>query len=66
MIQENDLIKKGFKYKNRQEFERGMRNIYLKKFNHIKIEYNITINDFLEMVNSVGWNTYNEEQVKKA
>ena len=66
MIQENDLIKKGFKYKNRQEFERGMRNIYLKKFNHIKIEYNITINEFLEMVNSVGWNTYNEEQVKKA
>ena len=32
----------------------------------LKIEYNISINEFLEMVESVGWKTYTEEQVKKA
>ena len=31
-----------------------------------KIEYNISINEFLEMVESVGWETYTEEQVKRA
>lgn len=32
----------------------------------IKIEYDIKINEFLEMVESVGWNTYTEKQVEKA
>lgn len=32
----------------------------------MKIEYNITISEFLEMVESVGWNTYSKEQVERA
>lgn len=32
----------------------------------IKIEYNINVSEFIEMVNLVGWNTYNENQVRKA
>ncbi len=33
---------------------------------NIELEYNITINDFLEMLESVGWKTYTESQVEKA
>lgn len=32
----------------------------------IKLEYSITEDEFLEMVESVGWKTYSKEQVKKA
>ena len=32
----------------------------------IQIEYNINIDEFLEMVESVGWNTYTRSQVEKA
>ena len=32
----------------------------------LKIEYNISSLEFLEMVESVGWKTYTEEQIKKA
>lgn len=32
----------------------------------VKLDYNITIDEFLEMVESVGWKTYSKEQVKKA
>lgn len=32
----------------------------------IKLEYSITIKEFLEIVESVGWKTYSEEQVDKA
>ncbi len=33
---------------------------------NIKLEYSITEDEFLEMVESVGWKTYTKEQVKKA
>lgn len=33
---------------------------------NVKLEYSLSSNDFLEMVESVGWKTYSEEQVKKA
>ena len=33
---------------------------------HIKLEYTISTNEFLEVVDSVGWKTYSEEQVNKA
>lgn len=33
---------------------------------NIKIDYFISSDEFLEMVKSVGWNTYSIEQVKKA
>lgn len=33
---------------------------------NIKLEYSITEDEFLEMVESVGWKTYSKEQVKKA
>ena len=32
----------------------------------IKLDYSITIEEFLEMVESVGWKTYSKEQVEKA
>lgn len=32
----------------------------------IKLEYSITEDEFLEMVESVGWKTYSKMQVKKA
>ena len=32
----------------------------------VKLDYLITINEFLEMVESVGWNTYSKEQIEKA
>lgn len=32
----------------------------------VKLDYIITIDEFLEMVESVGWKTYTKEQVKKA
>lgn len=32
----------------------------------IKLDYSITEEEFLEMVESVGWKTYTKEQVKKA
>lgn len=31
-----------------------------------KIEYNIDIVEFLEMIKSVGWNTYSDDQIRKA
>ena len=33
---------------------------------NIKLEYLISIKEFLEVVESVGWNTYSKEQVDKA
>lgn len=33
---------------------------------NVKLEYSLSINEFLEVVESVGWKTYSEEQVKKA
>lgn len=32
----------------------------------IKIEYTISVDEFLEMVEAVGWNTYSKEQIIKA
>ncbi len=32
----------------------------------IKLDYVITVDEFLEMVESVGWNTYPKQQVEKA
>ena len=32
----------------------------------IKLEYSITSEEFLEVVESVGWKTYSNEQVNKA
>lgn len=32
----------------------------------IKLEYSITEDEFLEMVESVGWKTYSREQIEKA
>ena len=32
----------------------------------LELEYNISTEEFLEMVESVGWNTYTKEQVEKA
>lgn len=32
---------------------------------NVKLEYFISTNEFLEVVESVGWKTYSEEQVKK-
>ena len=32
----------------------------------IKLEYTISTNEFLEVVDSVGWKTYSEEQINKA
>ena len=32
----------------------------------IKLDYSINIDEFLEMVESVGWKTYSKEQVEKA
>ena len=33
---------------------------------NIKLEYLISTKEFLEVVESVGWNTYSKEQVDKA
>ena len=33
---------------------------------NVKLEYSISTNEFLEIVESVGWKTYSEEQVEKA
>ena len=33
---------------------------------NLKIEYNIEVAEFLEMIESVGWNTYSKNQIKKA
>ncbi len=33
---------------------------------NIQLDYSFSINEFLEMVKSVGWKTYSELQVKKA
>ena len=32
----------------------------------VKLEYSISTNEFLEVVESVGWKTYSKEQVDKA
>lgn len=32
----------------------------------IKLEYSISTNEFLEVVEAVGWKTYSEEQINKA
>ncbi len=32
----------------------------------IELDYSITIDEFLEMVESVGWKTYTREQIEKA
>ena len=32
----------------------------------IKLQYSITTDEFLEMVESVGWKTYTKKQVEKA
>lgn len=33
---------------------------------NIELEYSISTTEFLEMVESVGWNTYSKEQIDKA
>ena len=33
---------------------------------NIKLDYSISSDEFLEMVESVGWKTYSKEQVEKA
>ena len=33
---------------------------------NIRLDYSFSINEFLEMVKSVGWNTYSKLQVEKA
>ena len=33
---------------------------------NIQLDYSITIDEFLEIVTSVGWKTYSKEQVEKA
>ena len=33
---------------------------------NIQLDYSFSINEFLAMVESVGWKTYSELQVKKA
>ena len=33
---------------------------------NLKIEYNIEVAEFLEMIESVGWNTYSKNQIRKA
>lgn len=33
---------------------------------NIQLDYSISVNEFLEMVESVGWKTYSREQVQKA
>ena len=32
----------------------------------IKLDYSITVDEFLEMIESVGWKTYTREQIIKA
>ena len=32
----------------------------------VKLEYSITVDEFLEMVESVGWKTYTKSQIKRA
>ena len=32
----------------------------------IKLDYSLTVDEFLEVVESVGWKTYSKQQVKKA
>ena len=32
----------------------------------IKLDYSFTADEFLEMINSVGWKSYNKEQINKA
>lgn len=32
----------------------------------IKLDYSLTVDEFLEVVKSVGWKTYSKQQVKKA
>ena len=32
----------------------------------IKLDYSFTTNEFLEMINSVGWKSYNKKQIDKA
>ena len=32
----------------------------------VKLDYSITVDEFLEMVESVGWKTYTREQIEKA
>ena len=32
----------------------------------VKLEYSITTDEFLEMVESVGWKTYSKDQIEKA
>ena len=32
----------------------------------VKLEYNIEIDEFLEVIEAVGWKTYSKEQVEKA
>ena len=33
---------------------------------NIQLDYSISIDEFLEMVESVGWKSYSRKQVKKA
>ena len=61
-----NIVKSNFELRDTKEFKRGIRNIYFKKLMNIKVEYFISIDEFLEMVESVGWNTYSKKQVKKA
>ena len=53
----------------KEELEHIKKYLKLEKLRfkeNLKIEYNITISEFLEMVESVGWNTYSKEQLDKA
>lgn len=62
----NNLVKDEFSLQSQRYFKRGLRNIYLKRLPVIEIAYSISVDEFLEMVASVGWKTYTKEQVNKA
>lgn len=32
----------------------------------IKLDYSLTVDEFIEVIKSVGWKTYSKQQVKKA
>ena len=32
----------------------------------VKLDYSITVDEFLDMVESVGWKTYTREQIEKS
>lgn len=63
----DNFIKDGFSFIGTKNFSRGVRNIYTKSFKtNFKVDYTFNVDEYLDVIESVGWSPYNKKQAQRA